>query len=738
MSYYNNLYTNIQDISYKCGWGNYYEVLKLPRGLCFGLAAMWGQAYLAHDLSTFYKRLRILTSETIGEQFNGIRYTKLTELINAVCDYERQLSKYKSAGQVNYYASLGQEKKTYELVISIRAFLDGLVAYQCHKYRFLYGGECFGQSILKTSPLVINRRLTVTNQKILNHQSDVTYQKVSPLIEVFSSPFIGDKQDYIDFLKPLVNSLSKNPFPSYISVSSIAYRTAHNIVFNTGLELYDANRLYDNDVGALECRSIEELVDRFFSNVFRLDIESHSLLTLNISVFTSPKYKNRIKQFSIYPDYLKVNLIKEEVNNKLNGYINRVSLLKSHYNSAKYVRDKLICYQDIGDIYSYLSEEYKILKNGGQGLKMRFQHYENKAAFLSNSSSEYYTVIKQILDYIHQIYFRKIVDDVDHYKGMLLKNIFIKGYYKSDNFLYIACRKGHKEIVKLLLDKNINNVNKVISNGTTPLYAACECGHKEIVELLLANNADINKTKRGINSLDIACYAGHTEIVKLLLAHKVAINQTKDIGIRPLFYACKKGYTEISKLLLELGKYTITSINKVIGVGETLLYTACRKGHIEIVDLLLSNGADIKKATNFGVTPLYAACWRGHTEIVKLLLEKDVLASNNSIANYFLGGCHPYSNNQILDSLKKHFWKHNINTPGYFPQVNGGTETSTPLIRGCYFMDNRSIKWLLNNYKELNNATIFRNKCALGWYQIHKNKVGYDIGIEKRLKLLLK
>ena len=54
-----------------------------------------------------------------------------------------------------------------------------------------------------------------------------------------------------------------------------------------------------------------------------------------------------------------------------------------------------------------------------------------------------------------------------------------------------VCQEGHKDIVKMLLDKqadvNIQNVK-----GFTPLYMACQEGHKDIVKMLLDKQADVD------------------------------------------------------------------------------------------------------------------------------------------------------------------------------------------------------------------------------------------------------
>lgn len=56
---------------------------------------------------------------------------------------------------------------------------------------------------------------------------------------------------------------------------------------------------------------------------------------------------------------------------------------------------------------------------------------------------------------------------------------------------YIACQKGHFDIVKLLLSKDAGlHLRK--RNGESPLIVACRNGHYKIVEHLLDNGAEIN------------------------------------------------------------------------------------------------------------------------------------------------------------------------------------------------------------------------------------------------------
>ncbi|QIV94441.1 ankyrin repeat domain-containing protein [Allofrancisella frigidaquae] len=489
MNLYFNLYKNIKDISEDCHWGNYYTALGLPEGLCFGMAAMWGQAYLADDLKTFYKRLELLTSVTINKQFDGITYTRLTDLINAVHNYERQLPKRKLAGQV-ITNRIGQEKEIYELVISIRAFLDGLLAYHQAKYTLVNGeGIDFNQNILKTSPFVINKELTVVSQGIFGDQgSNVTYQKVSPLIEIYNYPFIGDKWDYCGFLKPLVDKLAKYQFRAYIKVSSIDHMVAFSIKPTSSnhykLKLYDANNLYRNQVEAVTFTDVYGLVNNGIFEAFDFNVEQNSLLALNLSIYISPTIG--VDKIDAYENACRIKFqkkldkIKLEICNQLNKYISSYLKWKNHKKRAIYTRDKVRTI-DINKLYNFIADEKHILRREENLNEPTEIHFNNNMPSLENNleKSAYMRIIEVSLKKIKATYAGNIYDDRG-YKEMLFKKICSKGYHCNTDFLYIACRNGHTEIVIELLRHPEIEVNKGTNTGATPLFIARYNGRQEI------------------------------------------------------------------------------------------------------------------------------------------------------------------------------------------------------------------------------------------------------------------
>ena len=176
--------------------------------------------------------------------------------------------------------------------------------------------------------------------------------------------------------------------------------------------------------------------------------------------------------------------------------------------------------------------------------------------------------------------------------------------------LWFSCSEGDiEDVINLLQNPQINTNWQDSQYSRTPFWIACEKGHIEIVKLFLNDKrVDINQAnKDGATPFFIACYDGQIKIVKLLLSdERVDINKVDSTGQTPFWTACQNEDIEIVKLLLNDKR---VDINKVDNFEMSPFYIACLYGYIEIVKYLLAfrREIDINKAINGGKTGLDVA-----------------------------------------------------------------------------------------------------------------------------------
>ena len=147
----------------------------------------------------------------------------------------------------------------------------------------------------------------------------------------------------------------------------------------------------------------------------------------------------------------------------------------------------------------------------------------------------------------------------------------------------VACTFDQINIVEYLLnsDKDID-WNAQDELGITAFIDACRSGHIEMVKLLLDNS-----NSKGIN-----------------------LNAQAEDGVTAFIAACKSGKTEIIKLLLENSQSCDIDLNARDDEGKTAFMLACEQGRIDIVQKMLedSGSIDFNVQDNEGMTGFMLAC----------------------------------------------------------------------------------------------------------------------------------
>jgi ankyrin repeat protein len=213
--------------------------------------------------------------------------------------------------------------------------------------------------------------------------------------------------------------------------------------------------------------------------------------------------------------------------------------------------------------------------------------------------------------------------------------------------LLAAIRGGHREVVRLLVDKGAANVNLRGPSGT-PLEWAVRCGALTIAEDLLAHHANVNEPGAGGKTpLLLACEHYHPKIAGLLLAKGADVDAADAEGRTPLLIARVEQRNGIVKRLQKHGASTgevearlllsahaddLAGLEKILPLkpkletpnrgGETALLIACERAGAAFVDRLLEAGANPNVKSDAGKTPLTVAARRGNLPVLEALLAR--------------------------------------------------------------------------------------------------------------------
>ncbi|BFZ06099.1 hypothetical protein BsWGS_09138 [Bradybaena similaris] len=116
-----------------------------------------------------------------------------------------------------------------------------------------------------------------------------------------------------------------------------------------------------------------------------------------------------------------------------------------------------------------------------------------------------------------------------------------------------ALAGDNDEVKRKLIHSNGADVNKVDKSGYTALHYACRNGHLQTCKILLDYQADVNATTQSSKATPLhrASYMGHDEIVSLLLGHNADPGATDCDGMTPLHKAAENDHAKTVAILMK-------------------------------------------------------------------------------------------------------------------------------------------------------------------------------------------
>ncbi|KAJ7242067.1 hypothetical protein C8J57DRAFT_1477581 [Mycena rebaudengoi] len=188
--------------------------------------------------------------------------------------------------------------------------------------------------------------------------------------------------------------------------------------------------------------------------------------------------------------------------------------------------------------------------------------------------------------------------------------------------MHIACRRGHLDLVQLLIDNGFD-IHATLDSERfgTALHAAAYGGHTAVARLLIENDAHIdnsdlaNWTMYG-SALQTASFMGNVEMIRFLVMNGADINSGGGRYGTALGEVSRRGDEEMVCFLIQNGAdVNVQPLFRYEGSALTMARNEA------IARILLKHGADVNAVGGHFGAALHRASGLGMEEIVRLMIE---------------------------------------------------------------------------------------------------------------------
>lgn len=130
---------------------------------------------------------------------------------------------------------------------------------------------------------------------------------------------------------------------------------------------------------------------------------------------------------------------------------------------------------------------------------------------------------------------------------------YIDEEFEQTKNIWLASESGHLLAVKYWIDKDPELINKSDDKENTALHLSAQKGHKEIVKYLIENGSNCNAVNREKNTpLHLAAAYGNLYIIKYLVENGADFKIKNKTRNTPQRIAYLKGYSLIFNYLKSL------------------------------------------------------------------------------------------------------------------------------------------------------------------------------------------